>query len=316
MKYLSRYAVVSLLLCCIGGVTAQKAAENKNAGKPAAQVPYQVPTPLRPPAVQKPATQRATPTRYRQYSEDKTLTYDATIKEIYPDPGVETGELFFHVKNESKKPVTITQIRPSCGCTLAESPDLPWILNPGDGDRINLSINLKGKRGTLTKSVSVYSTAGRKYLTFKVHLSNPTADGKNGKLAKMTMSDRLRNMQIAAKDRQAVFKNNCKSCHYDAALNKKGEDLFVAACGICHETPNRATMVPDLSIAKAGIKRDEAYWSLWITHGKAGTLMPAFHQGQGGPLTNDQIKDLSSYMVQRFPNAPADAKTAPVTIKQ
>ena len=316
MKDLSRYAAVALVVCCLGDVAAQQGAGAKKAVKPASQVPFQVPTPLRPPAVQKPATQRSTPTRYKQYSEDKTLTYDATIKEIYPDPGAETGELFFHVKNESDKPVTITQIRPSCGCTLADSPDLPWVLNPNDGDRINLSINLKGKRGTLTKSVSVYSTAGRKYLTFKVHLSNPTVDGKNGKLAKMTMSDRLRNMQIAAKDRQAVFKNNCKSCHYDAALNKKGEDLFVAACGICHETPNRATMVPDLSIAKAGIKRDEAYWNLWITHGKAGTLMPAFHSGQGGPLTNDQIKDLSSYMVQRFPNVPVNAKKAPVAVQQ
>ncbi len=305
MKKISRLIVAALVACGFGSLGAQKAPVEKKAVKPATQVPYQVPTPLRPPTAQKPATKRTTPPRYRQYSEDKTLTYDATIKEIYPEPGAEKGELFFLVKNDTKKPVTITQIRPSCGCTLAESPDLPWTLNPGDGDRINLSINLKGKRGTLNKSVSVYSSAGRKYLTFKVHLSDPTADGKNAKHVQMTMSDRLRNMQIAAKDRQAVFKNNCKSCHYDAALNKKGEDLFVAACGICHETPNRATMVPDLSIAKAGIKRNEAYWNLWITHGKAGTLMPAFHTGQGGPLTSEQIKDLAGYMVKRFPDTPA-----------
>ena len=307
MKSLSRFAMVSLLVSFLGGLSAQKPAVQK----PGVQVPYQVPTPLRPPQVSKPATKRVTPAKYQQYSEDKTLTFDASLKEIYPEPGLEKGELFFHVKNETDNPVTITQIRPSCGCTLAESPDLPWTLNKGDGDRINLSINLKGKTGTLTKSVSVYSSAGRKYLTFKVHLPSPKAVGGNDKLAKMNMSDRLRNMQIAAKDRQAVFKNDCKSCHYDAAVGKKGEDLFVAACGICHETPNRATMVTDLSIAKEGVKRTEAYWSLWITHGKAGTLMPAFHQGQGGPLTIAQIKDLSSYMVKRFPDdVPAAAVPA------
>ena len=319
MKSLSRFAMVAFLVSFLGGLSAQKSAVKKpvvsqksTTPKAAVQVPYQVPTPLRPPQVAKPATKRVTPAKYQQYSVDKTLTFDADIKEIYPEPGLETGELFFHVKNNSDKPVTITQIRPSCGCTLAESPDLPWTLNKGDGDRINLSINLKGKRGTLTKSVSVYSSAGRKYLTFKVHLPSPTAVGENDKLAKMTMSDRLRNMQIAAKDRQAVFKNDCKSCHHDAAVGKVGEDLFVAACGICHETPNRATMVPDLRIAKEGVQRSEAYWSLWITHGKAGTLMPAFHQGQGGPLTNEQIKDLSAYMVKRFPDdAPAPAAVAP-----
>ncbi|MCS1408187.1 MAG: Cytochrome c6 [Verrucomicrobia subdivision 3 bacterium] len=301
MKRLSGLVVGMLLLAAGRAAHGQKLMEpKKTLAKPALQVPYQVQTPLRPPeSKKKPTAQRTTKTRYTQYSEDKTLTWDATFKEIYPEPGLEKGELFFHVSNDSERPVTITQIRPSCGCTLAKSPDLPWTLNPKDGDQINLSINLKGKRGTLTKSVSVYSSAGRKHLTFKVHLYDPKKA-----VAKMTMSERLKNMQIAAKDRQAVFKGNCKSCHYDATLGKRGEDLFVAACGICHETPHRATMVPDLSVAKAEIKRNEAYWTLWITHGKAGTLMPAFHKGQGGPLTNEQIKDLASYMVERFPDDP------------
>lgn len=308
MKRLGLVVLGSVLLGGLGILSAQKAPGKKAAAqavnKPKIQVPYQVPAPLRPPEAK--TTKRTTPSNYKRYSEDKSLTYDATFKEIYPEPGIEKGELFFFVKNETKEPVTITQIRPSCGCTLAKSPDLPWTLKPGEGDRINLSIELKGKRGTLTKNVSVYSSAGRKYLTFKVHLPDPTAVGKNDKHVRMTMSDRLKNMQIAAKDRQAVFKGNCKSCHYDAALNKTGEDLFVAACGICHETPNRATMVPDLSVAKTGIKRTEAYWNLWITHGKAGTLMPAFHTGQGGPLAPEQIKDLSAYMVKRFPDTPVE----------
>ncbi len=312
MKQRERIVVGALLMGSVCWGVAQQAPKATPA-KPKIQAPYQVPAPLRPPEpAQKPATKRSTPPKYRQYTEDKTLTWDATFKEIYPAVGLDKGELFFHVSNETDKPVTITQIRPSCGCTLAQSPDLPWTLNPGEGDPINLSINLKGKRGTLTKSVTVYSSAGRKYLTFKVHL--PDAKKKQGQ---MTMSDRLRNMQIAAKDRQAVFKGECKSCHYDAAQGKVGEDLFVAACGICHETPNRATMVPDLSIAKAGVTRTEAYWSLWITHGKAGTLMPAFHKGQGGPLTNEQIKDLSAYMVKRFPDTPVgeSEKTAKATVK-
>ena len=89
MKKISRLIVAALVACGFGSLGAQKAPVEKKAVKPATQVPYQVPTPLRPPTAQKPATKRTTPPRYRQYSEDKTLTYDATIKEIYPEPGAE-----------------------------------------------------------------------------------------------------------------------------------------------------------------------------------------------------------------------------------
>ncbi len=259
------------------------------------QTPHQVPIPLRPADPEPPPAQQAK-SRRQPYPKDTTLTWDATFKEFYSKPKAKKGELFFHVANHSKNPVTITQIRPGCGCTLTKHPKLPWTLQPGDGDRINLSIDLKGKHGTLTKSVSVFSSAGRKDLLFKVHI--PSRAATSG----MAMSERLKNMQIAAKDRQAIFKSNCKKCHYDPALNQQGEDLFVAACGICHETPHQATMVPNLSIAQKGVRRNEAYWTLWITHGKPGTLMPAFHQGQGGPLTSEQIKDLAAYLTKRFPD--------------
>lgn len=274
--------------------------------KPDSKKPYQVVVPLRPAETKPPPKQRAAASANQRYTADKTLTWDAVFKEVRPKPGAEKSELFFQVSNDSNRPVTISQIRPSCGCTLTRHPDLPWTLKPGESDQIHLAVDLKGKHGTLTKSVSVFSSAGQKDLSFKIHLPNR---GKvRGKA--MSDSDRLKNIQIAAKDRQAIFKSNCKSCHYDAALGKQGEDLFVAACGICHETPHRATMVPDLSAAQKGIRRNQAYWTLWITHGKPGTLMPAFHQGQGGPLTSQQIQDLADYLTKRFPDNPPPAGKA------
>ena len=266
--------------------------------KPNLRNPYQVAAPLRPAETKPPPKQRAAANQ--RYTPDKTLTWDAVFKEVRPKPGAEKGELFFQVSNDSNRPVTINQIRPSCGCTLTRHPNLPWTLKPGESDQIHLAVDLKGKHGTLTKSVSVFSSAGQKDLSFKIHISNP---GK-GRVKTMSDSDRLKNIQIAAKDRQAIFKGNCKSCHYDATLGKQGEDLFVAACGICHETPHRATMVPDLSAAQKGIQRNQAYWTLWITHGKTGTLMPAFHQAQGGPLTSQQIQELADYLTKRFSDNP------------
>ncbi len=261
-------------------------------------VPLRPPEPTGPPSVAKPsASARPSDPRYTRYPEDRILHYDAAFKEIYPPAGKEKGEVSFRVSNPTSQPITISQIRPSCGCTLARNPRLPWTLNPGDSDFIHLEISLVGKYGVLTKDVKVYSTVGVKTLMFKAHLQPRRQLG-----SKMAMNERLRNIKIAAADRQAVFKGSCKSCHFDGAVGKKGEDLFIAACGNCHESPRRATMVPDLAVNRTETKRDLAYWLLWITHGKPGSLMPAFHQGQGGPLTNDQIQDLAAYMLKRFPD--------------
>ena len=106
-------------------------------------------------------------------------------------------------------------------------------------------------------------------------------------------------MQLAMADRQAVFKNDCASCHVAPAVGKKGEQLFAAACSICHEAPHRATMVPDLHALKFTPTKD--YWHNWISNGKPGSLMPAFAQAQGGPLTDEQIESLAEYLTHYFP---------------
>jgi mono/diheme cytochrome c family protein len=56
-------------------------------------------------------------------------------------------------------------------------------------------------------------------------------------------------------------------------------------------------MVPDLRALKKTTSRD--YWLTWITHGKPGTLMPAFAAQAGGPLTDAQIHALADYLHNR-----------------
>jgi hypothetical protein len=40
------------------------------------------------------------------------------------------------------------------------------------------------------------------------------------------------------------------------------------------------------------------YWLTWIAHGKSGTLMPAFWEKSGGPLTDAQVHTLADYLLQ------------------
>ena len=117
---------------------------------------------------------------------------------------------------------------------------------------------------------------------------------------------RTRNMQIAQADPQAIFRGECANCHSKPALGKRGEELFAAACAICHESEQRAVLVPDLHALKQ--TPTEAYWSAWIHGGKFGTMMPAFALEKQGPLSEDQIESLVAYLVKDFPERKAHGK--------
>jgi mono/diheme cytochrome c family protein len=115
--------------------------------------------------------------------------------------------------------------------------------------------------------------------------------------------DRNKNMELAKTDRQAVFKGDCRSCHVDKGSGKLGKELYAADCGICHDSPIRAALVPDLRAPKA--PRDHNYWVNWITSGRPGSMMPAFGVKDGGPLSEEQIASLAKYLGENFPQGPA-----------
>jgi mono/diheme cytochrome c family protein len=110
----------------------------------------------------------------------------------------------------------------------------------------------------------------------------------------------MRQMAAAKVDRQAVFKNDCATCHMKQGQFRFGKALYDADCGICHEAEHRASMVPDLHHLK--VPTNEEFWLTWIAHGKPGTFMPAFSQGDGGPLTDMQIASLAAYLSAAIPS--------------
>lgn len=218
------------------------------------------------------------------------LTWDAPLKRYATKPGETNVHFAFQVTNTATDgEMIIKSVRPSCGCTTAKVPPLPWHLKPGDGGEIEAVVDVSGKQGTLSKLLIVESSAGTNYLTMVITVSN----------------DREMNMKLAKADRQLVFKGDCASCHVTPTVGKTGEDLFRNACGICHESDHRATMVPNLMALNKPTGRD--YWDAWIRKGKAGSLMPAFEKSEGGPLDDDQIKSLVDYLAGKM-----TAGTAPL----
>ena len=195
-------------------------------------------------------------------------------------------------------PVTILSVHPSCGCTTAELPPVPWRLPPGTNSVIRVSVNLAAKSGIVFKTVNIQTDMGQKTLMLRINIAPPPP------MRPMSAAERAAGIAAAKIDRQAVFKGSCASCHANNAAGKYGQQLFAVTCAICHEANPRATMVPDLHHLKE--QTSEEFWRTWIAAGKAGTLMPAFAISQGGPLNDMQIASLAAYLSAIIPpHAPA-----------
>jgi mono/diheme cytochrome c family protein len=147
---------------------------------------------------------------------------------------------------------------------------------------------------------------------FKQIIAVETSAGTNQILLEIKtpeLTPREKDQRAAFADRQAVFKNQCVTCHLQPAKGQPMEGRYRVLCGTCHDAKHRAAMVPDLAPVKK--TRDQAYWEQWLRRGKPGTLMPAFSKPFGGPLTEEEIGAMLSYLQQRFPSTPAPAHSVP-----
>ena len=191
-------------------------------------------------------------------------------------------------------PVTILSVHPSCGCTTAELPPVPWTIPPGSNGQIKLAVNLAGKAGVVFKTVNIATDKGRKDLSLRITIAPPPPPRM------MSETERAAAMAAAKVDRQAVFKGDCASCHSPKSPGIYGVDLYAQVCGVCHDAEHRASVVPDLHALK--VPTNEEFWRTWISIGKPGSLMPAFAQAQGGPLTDLQVASLAAFLNMTFPS--------------
>jgi cytochrome c553 len=224
---------------------------------------------------------------------DGILAWDDLSKSTDANADQAQAHFTFNFTNVSSGNVVILDVHPSCGCTTAQLPKLPWTIAPGADGQIDLTVNIAGKIGTLFKTVNVSTDKGSKTLMLRINMLPAV-------IPKMTDAERARGVATAKIDRQAVFHNDCATCHVKPGDGKYGNALYDAVCGVCHEAANRATMVPDLHALKT--PTNESFWQTWIAHGKPGSFMPAFSQSDGGPLTDMQIASIAAYLNTAIPS--------------
>ena len=222
------------------------------------------------------------------------VVWDATTKEYTAKPGELAAHLFFMATNTGSADITIDSAKASCGCTAPKLPAEPWHMKPGESGRLEVAVDLRNKVGTLQKGIMLEGSNYSAELTIKINIppgSGPNMDPQE--------ADRMWNREVAMANRQGVFRNSCAVCHLGPAFGKTGAQLFHVACGICHESKNRASMVPDLAALKMQVNAD--YWPELIRHGKPATLMPGFAASDGGPLDERQVASLVQFLTKNFP---------------
>ena len=229
-----------------------------------------------------------------------TLVFDAETKEYHASAEESNAVFTFYATNVWTNTIVIEAVYGSCHCTTAEMPAEPWILAPGASGAVKAQVDLPNdEEGTVIKTLTLFTSVGVRELTLEVSV----APASRPHVAPLTEEERRAALAKAKEDARAIFKGDCATCHADKGRGLLGKELYNAACGICHDSPRRASFVPDLRALKKPVDLD--YWKNIIARGKPRTTMPGFASAEGGPLTEMQVSSLAAYLNKAFPGHPS-----------
>ncbi len=111
--------------------------------------------------------------RKARISDDTAKAYEQALKDstqvlvldtAYNFGSITEGdkvEYNFRFKNIGKKPLIVTNVSATCGCTVPQRPEEPVL--PGETGFIKVVFNSRGKVGPNNKSITVYSNANPEF---------------------------------------------------------------------------------------------------------------------------------------------------------
>src|SRR6476469_6116525 len=82
-----------------------------------------------------------------------TLTWETTSADLHPSLTDKTAVAHFKYKNTGDKPVKITSVHPSCGCTTAAL--AKDVVGPNESGEITATFNIGDRSGVQTKNITV-----------------------------------------------------------------------------------------------------------------------------------------------------------------
>ncbi len=82
-----------------------------------------------------------------------SLTWEAKSADLHPTLSDKTAVAHFKYKNTGDKPVTITDVHPSCGCTTAAL--AKNVVEPNESGEITATFNIGDRSGVQNKTITV-----------------------------------------------------------------------------------------------------------------------------------------------------------------
>jgi hypothetical protein len=95
---------------------------------------------------------------------EAALTWENTEVDLHPGISDKTAVAHFKYKNTGDKPVKITSVHPSCGCTTAALPK--DVVEPNESGEITATFNIGGRTGVNTKTITVVTDDQNDHPTF------------------------------------------------------------------------------------------------------------------------------------------------------
>ena len=141
-------------------------------------------------------------------------------------------------------------------------------LGPGERGKINVSVDIRGKTGRISKTIQVYA--------------NDPANPVTKLTVTMYIKDRVHMNQYKATE---IFSEKCRDCHIDQGKGKMGWDLFKADCFMCHNAGKNSSLT-------RMSKKPKDYLLRVIRQGVDNTVMPGWAAKADGPLDEAEIKSL------------------------
>lgn len=193
----------------------------------------------------------------------------------------------FLLYNKGGKHLRISAVETSCGCTVAKISKK--VIAPGDFTRIRVALDTSLKMGNLRKKVTVFSNdPERPQLALFVTGTVQAAATKGH--ARIT---------VQPKDKLVLFKGQCATCHVQKGIGKTGKALFQADCAMCHGLNAQGSKTSGPSLLQLNYENDVARQQIRriIANGSPNSpQMPPFAKSQGGPLNDDEIDSLVSFL--------------------
>ncbi len=193
----------------------------------------------------------------------------------------------FLLYNIGGKYLRIADVETSCGCTVAKISKK--LVAPGDFTRLDIELDTSIKIGKVNKQVTVKSNDPKRpdlhlFLVGEV-LPKPVQGH-----AAMTMK---------ASDPLVLFKGECATCHVQAGKGKTGKALFLADCAMCHGSNAQGNKSSGVNLLNADYENEATVKRLRkvIAEGSPHSpQMPPFSKAKGGPLSDDEIDSLMSFL--------------------